>query len=127
MDELPSRINNLSYLKEQRKVLRNESTPAEIALWQMLKGKSTGYKFRRQHSVGNYILDFYSPAIRLAIELDGEVHNNSEAEEYDEKRTCYLYDVEKIRVLRFENRDVFDNSEGVLEEIMQAVLNSPLY
>ena len=82
MDELPSRINNLSYLKEQRKVLRNESTPAEIALWQMLKGKSTGYKFRRQHSVGNYILDFYSPAIRLAIELDGEVHNNSEAEEY---------------------------------------------
>ena len=124
------KLNNLSYLKEQRKALRNESTPAEIALWQMLKGKNTGYKFRRQHSIGNYILDFYCSAVHLAVELDGDVHNSFEAEEYDEKRTQYLYNTEKIRVLRFENKDVFDNPTGVLREITEAIQNvsiSPPY
>lgn len=118
MDTDKHQSNNLLFLKENRKLLRNESTPAEIALWQLLKGKKVkGYKFRRQHSVGHYILDFYCPKARIAIELDGEIHHNSEAEEYDENRTRYLEDIEHIKVLRFENQEVFNNPEGVQAEI----------
>ncbi len=87
----------------------------------MLKGKSTGYKFRRQHSVGNYILDFYCPEIHLAIELDGEVHHTPEAEEYDEARADYLHVTGNITILRFENKSVFNNLEGVLRMIQEAI------
>lgn len=97
--------------------MRKNLTPAEAALWTMLKGKQLeGRKFRRQHSVGNYILDFYSPSEKLAIELDGADHFTAAGFEYDEERTTYLNSL-GIRVIRFENNLVFEASEGVLEEI----------
>ncbi|MDY5238402.1 endonuclease domain-containing protein [Bacteroides helcogenes] len=100
----------------QRKELRNHSTPAEATLWKMLKGEQVaGLKFRRQHSVGPYILDFFCPEIKLAIELDGEVHNKQE--EYDEQRTHFLQKTKGIEVLRFENRTVFENAELIIREI----------
>lgn len=106
---------NISETKLYRKNLRNESTTAEAVLWVMLKGKQIlGLKFRRQHSVGSYILDFYCPHLHLAIELDGEVH--VVREEYDEKRTAFL-NKEGIHVLRFENRVVFENPELIINEI----------
>ncbi len=99
-------IMNKSDVTDNRKELRNHSTPAEAILWRMLKGKQrAGLKFRRQHSVGPYILDFYCPQIKLAIELDGEVHNRQQ--DYDEQRSYFLNRVDDIEVLRFENRTVF--------------------
>jgi very-short-patch-repair endonuclease len=75
-----------------------------------------GKKFRRQHSVGPYILDFYCPECRLAVELDGQGHFNSMMSEYDYRRDEYLKKL-NIRVVRFENRLVFENLEGVLHMI----------
>ena len=75
-----------------------------------------GRKFRRQHSIGKYILDFYCPSEKLAIELDGEVHFNDAARENDAKRKKFLKDC-GIRVLRFENRWIFEELEWVIWRI----------
>lgn len=113
------RIHNRKPLKEIRKNLRRSLTPAEAALWKTLQGsKLEGKKFRRQHSIGNYVVDFYCPECRLAIELDGEKHFNSIAAEYDLRRTEYLNSL-NVRVLRIENRAVFEHPEGVLEAIRE--------
>ncbi len=116
-DKTNVRVNNLPFLRTFRKALRNQLTPAEARLWTFLKqSQLEGRKFRRQHSVGSYILDFYCPAERLAIELDGEVHNNASAQEYDRERDTFL-DCYGINVLRFENKWVFQQTEAVLIEI----------
>ena len=83
----------------------------------MLKGsKLRGRKFRRQHSFNSYILDFYCSSEKLAIELDGEVHNNERAAQYDYERKLFL-EYFGIKVLRFENKAVFGSPEWVLEKI----------
>jgi very-short-patch-repair endonuclease len=79
-----------------------------------------GWKFRRQHSVGPYILDFYCPSVRLAIELDGDSHFTDEGLAYDRERTAYLNAL-RIRVLRFFNSDVHANVAGVCEQILAEV------
>ncbi len=110
-------VHNRKYLKQFRKDLRNNLTPAEATLWKTIqKSQLEGRKFRRQHSVGNYILDFYCPAEKLAIELDGQDHFTASGSERDNDRDEYLKTL-NITVLRFENREVFDNLECVLEEI----------
>ena len=100
--------------KRRRRALRKSLTPAEARLWKLLqKSQLEGRKFRRQHSAGPYILDFFCPEEKLAVELDGEAHNNLVRWEYDEERTMALQRY-GIRVIRFENREVFENPEGVL-------------
>jgi methylmalonyl-CoA mutase cobalamin-binding domain/chain len=112
-------ISNLPHLKTFRKELRSNMTPAEAKLWEHLKSKQTeGRKFRRQHSIGNYILDFYCPSESLGIELDGEVHNNVVQKNYDEERTLFLSTF-GIKVIRFENKVVFDNTDQVLDAIKE--------
>lgn len=107
---------NRPELEERRKKLRNQSTTAEATLWKLLKGRQAfGLKFRRQHSVGSYILDFYCPEVRLAIELDGEVHKSQEV--YDDARTLFLKQEKGITVLRYENRIVFEFPQQILGEI----------
>jgi very-short-patch-repair endonuclease len=120
-------INNRKELKPFRKELRNNSTPAEATLWKYLqRSQQEGRKFRRQHSVGNYILDFYCPTERLCIELDGAGHFTDAGFEYDEERTAYLSSL-NIKVVRFENKLVFENLEGVLQEIRNSFrILSPL-
>ena len=111
------RLNNLPYLKTFRKELRKNMTPAEAKLWSYLKNRQfENRKFRRQHSFGNYILDFYCPEERLAIELDGEVHNSEEAQIRDGERDLFLQYF-GVQVLRFENKLVFQNPEALLEAI----------
>ena len=110
------RIKNLIALKDKRKELRKHLTPAEARLWIYLKNSRLGYKFRRQYSVGYYILDFYCPNMKLAIELDGSPHNTEQGFVNDEKRTQFLNN-QGIKVIRFENKDVINNLEGVLAEI----------
>jgi very-short-patch-repair endonuclease len=111
------KLKNREYLRSRRKTLRSNLTPAEAALWTALKNtKLAGRKFRRQQSVGNYILDFYCPSQKLAIELDGEAHFQDRGRENDSKRTLYLQSL-GIRVIRFENQLVFDDIERVLNII----------
>ena len=94
------RVNNLPTLRTFRKALRNHLTPAEAKLWTLLKGSQLAWrKFRRQHSVGSYILDFYCPSERLAVELDGAVHDSAEAQAYDRERDLFLEQF-GIKVLR---------------------------
>ena len=110
-------IHNIKPLKTVRKQLRDSLTPAEAILWKNLqRSQLEGKKFRRQHSIGNYVVDFYCPECRLAIELDGEGHFNSIKSEHDARRTAFLITL-NVRVLRFENRMVFENLEAVLETI----------
>ena len=115
--ESKEKINNLPYLKTFRKTLRNNLTPAEAKFWKFVQNKNlAGRKFRRQHSVGNYILDFYCPSEKLAIELDGEVHFGDAARVYDYERRLFLEHY-GIKVLRFENKLVFEELAWVLDVI----------
>ncbi|MBK0402683.1 endonuclease domain-containing protein [Adhaeribacter sp. BT258] len=114
------KLANQLHLKVLRKEPRNNLTPAEAALWKALqRGQLDGRKFRRQHSFGNYILDFYCPAEKLAVELDGKHHFSDAGFEADLVRTEFLNGY-GIRVLRFENKEVFENLDGVLQEIRNA-------
>jgi very-short-patch-repair endonuclease len=107
--------------KNFRKELRNSLTAAEAVLWQNLKGRQLlGKKFRRQISIGRYIVDFYCPECRLIIELDGERHFSITMDEYEARRTKYLEE-EGLRIMRFENRELYDDLEGVLETIKEAL------
>ncbi len=116
--------NNRPELKDFRKNLRNNLTSAEANLWRSLKGKKLeGRKFRRQFSVDSYILDFYCPSEKLAIELDGADHFTAAGCEHDATRTDIL-NSHGIRVIRFENDEVFKAHESVLEKI-KSCFNNP--
>jgi len=85
------RLNNLPYLKKWRKDLRNNMTRAEVILWIQLRNRQlNSRKFRRQHSIENYIVDFYCAEERLVIEVDGGIHNDSNVIEKDIKRDARL-------------------------------------
>jgi very-short-patch-repair endonuclease len=99
-------------------MLRKNMTDSEIILWSYLKGKQLqGYKFRRQHSIGSYIVDFYCPKLKLVIELDGERHGERKNITYDEVRTEYLNSL-GIKVLRYWNSEIYNNIAGVIEDII---------
>ena len=88
--ELPAyrQVSNFKQKKELRRSLRNNATSAERKLWRSLQNKKLdGFKFRRQHSIDRYILDFFCPSVNLAIELDGETHYTPEAIEYDRTKS----------------------------------------
>ncbi|WP_235940997.1 endonuclease domain-containing protein [Cyclobacterium roseum] len=110
-------LNNKKTLKEIRKTLRNSPTPAESDLWQQLKGRQLkGKKFRRQHSFGDFILDFYCPEARLAIELDGAPHYTEEGRLSDRERDAILESY-GIKVLRFSNSKLEEELMSVLKVI----------
>jgi very-short-patch-repair endonuclease len=101
----------------RRRALRRNSTDAEAALWAHLRAKRfAGFKFRRQHPCGPYILDFFCPDRRLAIELDGGQHFELQAQAYDARRTAYLRR-SGIQVLRFPSDLVFRELPAVLDAI----------
>ena len=105
--------------KDKRRALRRRMTPAEAHLWQRLRDRQAGgCKFRRQHSAGFYILDFYCPACRLAVELDGASHDSEDARAYDAGRTDYLA-AAGIRVIRFANALVFQDLDGVVRAVQE--------
>jgi very-short-patch-repair endonuclease len=111
------RIFNKPELKQYRKTLREKSTSAEVALWNLLKNKQLeGRKFRRQYSLGKYIADFCCPAEKLIIELDGQVHADNAQIEKDIIRDQNIENLGFV-ILRFENKLVFEVPEFVLTEI----------
>ena len=102
-----------------RRELRNRSTSAEATLWKLLKNSQAGgYKFRRQHGIGPFVLDFYCPLLRLCIELDGGVHQMPLTDVKDEMRTKFLNE-QGITVLRFENDVVWRNPQSIVEKIIE--------
>jgi very-short-patch-repair endonuclease len=108
--------------REKRRQLRSSMTDAEVILWSRLKGRRIlGCKFRRQYSVGSFIVDFFSAEVKLGIELDGGSHFGVGARAYDEKRQRFIESF-GIRILRFSNTEVSGNLDGVLEKIGGEVL-----
>jgi very-short-patch-repair endonuclease len=104
----------------RRKDLRKNMTEAETILWSQLKGHQFGVKFRRQYGIGFYILDFYCPELKLAIEVDGNIHQTPEQASIDiERQEC----LEKIglKFLRFTNTQIKSELNKVLLFIKQAV------
>ena len=101
--------------------LRQQMTPAEAALWERLRRKQlAGLKFRRQHPIERFIVDFYCPSARLIVEVDGEIHRYQERE--DAARDAFLTQ-RGYRILRFQNDDVLQNIEKVLEKIKDEALS----
>ncbi len=113
-----TRVFNKSEEKLKRKRLRNNMPLAEIILWSKLKGKNMGYKFRRQYSVGEFVIDFYCPELKLAIEIDGCSHFIDEAEVRDKERQMIIESY-GFTFLRFTNEEIYNNIDGVLTKIMQ--------
>lgn len=104
--------------KNLRRKLRAEQTEAETLLWNKLRSRRlNSMRFVRQYGVGRYVLDFFCPETRLAIELDGSQHMEKEHEDYDLRRTAYLNALD-IKVIRFWNNQVMSDMESVLEAIV---------
>ena len=108
--------------KSRRQALRANLTEPEKRLWQALRGKQLGFKFRRQHGIGPYIVDFYSPEAALVIELDGDSHFDAKALAYDRARDLFMTS-KGIQVLRFTNQDVLKQHASVLD-IIHTVLKT---
>ena len=114
-------IYNSFKLKSKRKLLRKNQTDAERKVWSCVRNKQLmGLKFFRQYGVGNYILDFYCPEKRIAIEIDGGHHNEDNELMYDTKREEYL-NSQAIHVIRFWNNDIMENMEGVMQKIVESL------
>ena len=116
--------HNLSYLKDTRKVLRHNSTSAEATLWNILKNSQLdGSKFQRQHSIENFIVDFYCPIVdfycpaeKLIVELDGQGYFTLEGKFIDSNRDEQLTGL-GYKIIRIENKEVFNNPETVINYI----------
>ena len=103
--------------KENRRRLRKEQTYTEEIVWMQLRNRQIlGYKFRRQYSVDKHIIDFYCPELKLAIELDGDVHNLPEQKEKDIVRQKYLEEF-GINLIRIKNEEFFGNPNKTFEKI----------
>jgi very-short-patch-repair endonuclease len=101
--------------------LRRESTDAELALWRQLRGSQlAGAKFRRQHQFGPYVLDFFCPATKLVIEVDGGQHYTNEGIASDGTRTRFL-EANGLTVLRFTDTEVLTQIDAVAERILEAL------
>jgi very-short-patch-repair endonuclease len=105
------------------KSLRKTMTPAEVRLWKCLRDrKFKEHKFRRQHPVASYIVDFYSHRSSLVIEIDGGIHNSPESQIYDAERTKLLESLE-LKVIRFTNDEILHDLESVLNKIEKHLIS----
>ncbi len=110
-------VNNRAMISDLRKKLRQNMTKAEVKFWLAVKGRKVGgIKFRRQHSLDWYIVDFYAAQLKLAVEIDGDIHDTPEAIAKDQQRSQHLVSL-GVRVIRFTNDDVLDNLPGVLDRL----------
>ena len=106
---------NTGNVPDARK-MRNKPTPAEDKIWkEFLKHRPGGYKFTRQKPIGSFILDFYCSELALAVEVDGEIHE--QRKQYDQERTTYLVN-QGISVARYRNNEILDNWPKVYEDLL---------
>jgi very-short-patch-repair endonuclease len=115
-------IGYRSHLKKNARLLRKNMTDSERALWRHLRGKQLlGVQFYRQKPIGKYIVYFYAPQVKLAIEVDGSQHLSASQMEIDKRRDRFLH-CQGIHVLRFDSREVLVNTGGTLEVIHQVMM-----
>ncbi|MEA3286084.1 MAG: DUF559 domain-containing protein [Candidatus Marinimicrobia bacterium] len=113
------------HLLKRSKQLRDKQTPAENVLWSLLRDRQLGgFKFRRQHVIFSYIVDFCCYAEKLIVELDGAYHMAIKAKEHDNQREAFL-SANGYRIIRFKNVDVFDQQEQVLQTILAYIKQVP--
>src|SRR5690554_2918358 len=120
--------NNSHLLINEAKRMRKEPTETENILWQELRNNSLGDKFRRQHLIDNFIVDFVCLSKKLVIEVDGGYHSTLEQKEYDEQRT-FILNKKGFKVIRFTNEEVLTDLENVLQKIktkLDSLMSSPL-
>ena len=116
--------SNQPYNKEYRRLLRHDMTPSERMLWKHISDKQLdGWRFRRQHVFGPYVLDFYCPVLKLCIEVDGEIHQRTDVVEKDKERTSFL-ESNGIKVIRFTNDEIENDISDVLERIRRFINNN---
>ncbi len=116
-------LKNKQFLTETRRKLRNNATAAEQVLWEEIRRKKLGVKFRRQYSFGTYIMDFYCPEIKLGLEVDGDIHLSQK--DFDVYRTRTLNEY-GITILRFANSQIFIHLQNCVQEIkLQIIAFSP--
>ena len=115
-------INNKPQLKKVRQKLRNDMPRSEKVFWQKIRSKQLRVKFRRQFSIENFILDFYSPEIKLGIEIDGDSHFiSNKSLSKDKNRDSILLKKHNIKILRFTNTEVKENLEGCLGKLLKEI------
>ncbi|WP_421773115.1 endonuclease domain-containing protein [Gracilimonas sp.] len=113
-------LKNPRNTKDLRRTLRKNMTEAESMLWEKVRANKLGIKVKRQYGIGPYVLDFYIPKIRLAIEVDGGIHQQPEVKEKDINRDAFL-NRNGIEVIRFTNNQILNEIEKVLLEIKTRV------
>ncbi|GJQ53072.1 MAG: hypothetical protein HKUEN02_19190 [Anaerolineaceae bacterium] len=107
-------------LLERAREMRHPQTPAEATLWRVLRNRNLKYKFRRQHPIDRFIIDFYCAQAKLCIEIDGASHFEPEQEKYDKARTEFLEEL-GCKMIRFANNDVRYNIHAVVDEIVRTI------
>ncbi len=123
MRERKQRLPVSSPAKSRAQVLRAEHTPAERMMWQILRDRRLqGIKFRRQSPIGIFIADFHCRELNLVIEIDGQIHIDPRQSDHDENRDFYLRSL-GCTILRFPNREIFENREDVLSKILETAAN----
>jgi very-short-patch-repair endonuclease len=114
------RINNLPELLERRRELRKNLTYAERILWHQIRDKKLGVKFRRQHSRGRFIMDFFCADLELAMEVDGDTHLDEEVHAYDIWRQQKL-EAQGIQFIRIPNVRFWNDGHGAIEDLIRAI------
>lgn len=111
-----NKVHNFKKYKKRRQYLRNNSTKSEQVLWNKLRNSKLGFKFRRQHGIDRYIVDFYCPKLKVVIEIDGYVHGESLQITKDLERQLFLENL-GFKVLRYRNEQVLFELEAVVQDI----------
>lgn len=118
-------LYNRSGQTYKRRLLRKNLTKAERKLWLLLKNRQlSGYKFRRQFGIGEYIVDFYCPRLKLVVEVDGGYHQSSLVSQYDRNKESQFHSLD-ITVLRVKNEEVLEQQAEVLGKIKQVISTIP--
>lgn len=116
-----TKLYNQTSEKQKRQALRKNMPSAEKIVWAKLRNKQIeGCKFRRQYSIDKFVVDFYSPELRLAIEIDGDSHDWEGAQEYDRDRQAFL-ESKGTRFLRFRNQEVYQDIDAVMDKIRKVI------
>lgn len=115
------RVLNRKEFTKRRQALRKQMPEAEVMLWSRLRGRQLyGRKFRRQYGVGPYSIDFYCPKLKVGIEIDGSSHMTKSSKAADKERQRYIESF-GIGLLRYTNADVYDDIDGVVEQIAREI------
>ncbi len=109
-------------LKDTRRFLRSEANSAEKILWKFIRGNQLGYKFRRQFSIGNFIVDFYCHELKLVVELDGWTHESAKTKIKDKIKQQFL-ESNGYKVFRLTNEEMFGDPQVFLKKLKEFIIN----